>query len=701
MTEEDKEPKSGMPGAACVPPVALQIERVVSIHGDRREDPFYWLRERDNPNVRLYLEAENRYTEAVMKPTEAVREELYGEMLARIRQTDRSVPYRFRGYLYYSRSEEGKQYLIHARRRGSMESPEELLLDLNQLAEGRKFMAVECFAVSDDSRLLAYSLDPVGYRQYTLHVKNLETGEVSNPLAERVGSAAWAADSRTLFYTVEEEQTKRPWRLYRYSMSSGEHDLVYEEKDECFTVAVFRTRSGCFLCLDIHSHTTSETRFVPAGQTRGDWKTILPRQPEVEYETDHHQDLFYLRINDRGRNFRLISVPAADPGEGGVREVLSCRPGVMLEGVEFFARHYARWERSEGLPRLVVTELESGESFSVPFPEPAYEITPAVNAEFNTGALRYNYVSLVTPRSVYELDMDARSSLLLKREEVLAGYDPEQYESRRILAPAADGAQIPVSLVFHRSTPLDGSAPLLLQGYGAYGIPLPVTFRSQRLSLLDRGVIFALAHVRGGGDLGKPWHDAGRMMQKLNSFTDFISVAECLAERRYTRAGNIAATGGSAGGLLVGAVAHMRPDLWKAIVSHVPFVDVLNTMLDASLPLTIGEYEEWGNPNLREDYGYMRRYCPYSNLEAKAYPAMLLTTSLHDSQVMYWEPAKYVARLRTLKTDAEPLLLKTNMDAGHGGASGRYDAWKELAFEYAFLLERWGRLHRKPAGQGA
>ncbi len=681
-----------------VPPAALQIERFVRIHGDRRGDPFFWLRERENPNVRLYLEAENAYTNAVMQPTEGAQEMLYREMLARIKQTDVQVPYRLREYWYYSRTEEGRQYPLWARRQGSMEAEEEILLDLNRMAEGHKFMDLGAFAVSDNACLLAYTTDNVGFRQYSLYVKEPRTGKILGLIAERVGSVAWAADDRTLFYTQEDAQTKRQYRLYRHNLATSESTLVREETDELFSLEVYRTRSRAFLMLDIRSHTTSETHFLPADRPEGEWRVIEPRRQDVEYDADHHGERLYLRINDTARTFRLVSMPADAVGKENWKEELPARSEVMLENVAFFTAHQVRTERIRGLAQMIVVEMACGKETTITFPEPAYDAGPAVNMEFETHAFRYHYVSLITPPSIYEFDMQTHGTVLLKQEEVLGGYEPGQYQTERLWAKAADGVEVPVSVVFRRNTPLDSSAPLFLQGYGSYGYPLPVTFRSSRLSLLDRGVIVALAHVRGGGEMGKVWHDDGRLQKKENSFTDFIAVAECLIAGKYTSAGNIIASGGSAGGLLMGAVANLRPDLWKAILSHVPFVDVLNTMLDASLPLTIGEYEEWGNPNLAEDYRVMRRYCPYSNLEAKNYPAMLIRTSFHDSQVMYWEPAKYVARLRTLKTDDHRLLLKTDMDAGHGGASGRYDALRETAYDYAFLLDQWGLLPEVPAG---
>ncbi|HWW92855.1 MAG TPA: S9 family peptidase [Vicinamibacteria bacterium] len=676
--------------AVPAPPVAPKAPKVDVLHGDRRVDDYFWLRDKTNPAVAAYLQAENAYTDAVMKPTAALREALYKEMLARIKETDESVPYRKGGYWYYSRTEQGKQYPIHCRRKGSREAPEAITLDLNQLAEGQKFMALGSYAVSDDASLLAYSTDNTGFRQYTLQVKDLRTGEVGPLRAERTGSVAWCADNKTLFYTVEEESTKRQYRLYRHRLGTSAHDLVYEEGDEAFSVSVHRTRSLRYLILSVSSHTTSEARYLPADEPGGDWRLIAPRLPDEEYDIDHHGDLFYIRTNDRGRNFRLVSASVGSPSREHWREVVPHRSEVMLEGVDVFRDHYILSEREDGLPQFRVAHLRTGEAHRLAFPEPVYSAFAGPNPEFDTATFRYSYQSLVTPSSVFDYDLERRESTLLKQTEVLGGYEAARYRSERGHATAPDGVRIPLSIVYKEGLKRDGHAPLYLYGYGAYGFPLPIAFSSNRLSLLDRGVVMAFAHVRGGGDLGKPWHDDGRMMKKRNTFTDFIAAAEFLIAENFTRADRLVIEGASAGGLLMGAVANARPDLFKAVVLKVPFLDVINTMLDETLPLTVGEFEEWGNPKKKEEYDYLKTYCPYTNLEAKAYPAMLVKTSFHDSQVMYWEPAKYVARLRTLKTDPRLLLLKINLEAGHGGASGRYDFLHEVAFDYAFILGQLG-----------
>jgi oligopeptidase B len=703
----------GNPGAPHQLPVAFRdaVEHV--IHGDRRVDHYAWLRHKNDPRVTAYLEEENVFADAFLKPFQSFQEALYQEMLGRIQQTDLSVPYLLRGYSYYSRTEEGKQYPIYCRKQeslspeaGATEShPEETLLDLNALAEGHPFLGLGSFDVSDDNGLLAYSTDNTGFRQFVLEVKDLHTHELLPLRIERVTSAAWAADNLTLFYVVEDEISKRSHRLYRHVLGSGLPDaLLYEEKDERFRIDIERTRSGSYLLLVCNSHTTSEIRFLRADQPSGEFRLIAPREDDHEYYVDHHPGssedsaggVFFIRTNSGGRTYRLMTAPAADPSRSRWREVIPNRPGVMLSAAEAFRTHLVLFEREDGLPYLRIVDLTRrapsalAASRRIEFAEPAYNATLGANPEFDTSHVRFHYESFITPRSVFDYDLRTGRRNLRKQQPVLGGYDPSHYRSERLHATAPDGTRIPVSVVYRDSTPRDGSAPLLLYGYGSYGLSMPVSFSSNRVSLLDRGVIFAIAHVRGGGELGKPWHDAGRMHHKFNTFTDFIASAEHLITEKFTSKETLAAEGGSAGGLLMGAMTNMRPDLFRIVISHVPFVDVLNTMLDASLPLTVGEYEEWGNPLKEDDYFYMKSYCPYTNLTRQDYPTMLVKTALNDSQVMYWEPAKYVAKLRTLKTDTHPLLLKTNMGAGHGGASGRYDYLREIAFDYAFLLSELG-----------
>ncbi len=694
-------------GARLHAPVAHReaVEHV--LHGDRRMDEYAWLRYKEDPRVIAYLQEENAYTDAVLKPTEELQEQLYQEMLGRILQTDLSVPSRLRGYSYYSRTEEGKQYPIYCRRAEDVSAnpQEEVLLDLNVLAEGHSFLGLGCFEVSDDNQQLAFATDTTGFRQYTLEVKDLRSRQTLPFRVERVTSVAWSADNRVLFYVVEDETTKRSHQLYRHVLGSAEADaLLYEERDERFRIDIERSRSGAYLLLVTNSHTTSEVRFLLADRPFGDFRVVAAREDEHEYSVDHHPGnsddhaggVFFVRTNSNGRTFRVMTAPTGDPARARWHEVVPNRTGVMVSAIACFRTHLVLCEREDGLPYLRIVDLTKeaptalAASHRIDFAEPAYNASFGANPEFDTEYLRFSYESFITPRSVFDYEIKTGARILRKQQPVLGGYDATLYRSERLHTVAEDGTKIPLSVVFRHDTPRDGSAALLLYAYGSYGISMPVTFSSNRLSLLDRGVIFVVAHIRGGGELGKPWHDMGRMHHKMNTFTDFIAAAEHLIGQGYTSKDNLAIEGGSAGGLLMGAVANLRPDLFRLVISHVPFVDVLNTMLDASLPLTVGEYEEWGNPQVEKDYFYMKRYCPYTNLEKKEYPAMLVKAGLNDSQVMYWEPAKYVAKLRTLKADENALLLKLNMGAGHGGASGRYDYLREIALDYAFLLTEMG-----------
>jgi oligopeptidase B len=682
---------------AVQPPIARKQPTTNTMHGHRLGDDYAWLREKSDPEVIAFLEQENAYTRAVMKPTEELQANLYAEMISHIKETDVSVPFRYGDYFYYSRTEQGAQYPIYCRKHGSLDAGEEITLDMNQLAAGESFMALGALSVSDDGNLMAYSTDTTGFRQYTLHIKDLRTGEVLGDQAQRVGSVVWAADSRTLFYSVEDEETKRQYQLFRHVLGTPQSDdvLVYEEGDERFNVGAGRTRDNKYIVLESASHTASEEQFLPADDPTGRWIMIEPRSENTEYYSDHRDGLWYIRVNDTSRTFRVVTAPVATPGRAHWSELIAHRDDVMLEDLELFQSFAVLVERSNGLPHLRVMYFDERGAFAGPtpqiaFPEPTYSAHPHVNREFVTDKFRYGYQSLVSPTSVYEYDVKTNQSTLLKELEVPGGFDRTLYRSERLFATAPDGIRIPVSLVYRKDKKGEGTNPLYIYGYGSYGYSLPVGFNSNRLSLLDRGFVLAYAHIRGGGDMGKPWHDAGRLMNKMNTFTDFIAVTEYLVAQGYGDARRVAMEGGSAGGLLTGAVANMRPDLYRAVLSHVPFVDVMNTMLDPTLPLTIAEYEEWGDPNQPKAFAYMLQYSPYDNLERKAYPAMLVKTSLHDSQVMYWEPAKYVAKLRTLKADDNVLLLETNMSAGHGGASGRYDYLKEIALDYAFLLQELG-----------
>lgn len=675
---------------AVKPPVAKKVPQATHIHGDTLVDDYYWMREKNNPEVIAHLEAENAYTDAVMKPTEPLQEALYKEIIGRIKETDVNVPYKNGDYFYYSRTEAGKQYPILCRKRGSLEAREEVYLDLNELAKGLKFLGLGPAAVSDDGNLFAYSIDTTGFRQFTLHVKDLRTGQLLTDTAERLTSLNWARDNRALFYTVEDATTKRSFQLYRHHLG-GKPEMIYEEKDELFDLDSSRSRSKAFIFVTSGSYKSTEVRAIAADRPDDAPRLLLPREPEHRYYADHHGDAFYIRTNDGAKNFRLVAAPVNDPQKKNWREVVPHRPDVMLAGVDFFQDYYVLYERQEGLPRFRVTEFKTDESHVIDMPEAVYAVFPAAGPEYDTHTFRFNYTSFTTPPSVYDYDMKTRKRVLLKRTEVLGGFDPQQYQAERVYAKAADGTRIPVSLVYKKELQRDGQRPLLLQGYGAYGISSEINFSIPRLSLLDRGVIYAIAHIRGGGELGEPWHDQGKMMMKRNTFTDFIAAAEHLVAEKYTSSDRLLITGGSAGGLLMGAVLNMRPELFKAAVVYVPFVDVMNTMLDESLPLTVGEFEEWGNPKVKADYDYMRSYSPYDNIAAKGYPAILVRTSLNDSQVMYWEPAKYVARLRATKTDPNPLLFRIKLGGGgHGGASGRYDAIKDTAFDYAYILTQVG-----------
>ncbi len=672
-----------------MPPVAIKKPKTFENFGDKRVDDYFWLRDKSVPEVIDYLTAENSYTEAFMKPHEAFRETLYKDMLSRIKETDENVPYKKGDYWYYSRTEMGKQYSIYARKRGSLAAVEEVILDLNAVAEGKKFLGLGSFSVSPNGRLLAYSLDVTGFRQYTLNLKDLESGKTLADKAERVTSVAWANDNKTIFYVTEDQTTKRSDRLYRHVLG-GTPEEIFNEKDELYGISVDSTRDMAYLILDSSSSETTEQYLLDANKPQGTFTSYLKRKENIKYSVDHHGKQFFIVTNDKGRNYRLVVAPGGKADPKNWKELIPHRKDVKLDGVDMFKDFFVAIEKTGGLPQLRVFDMKTKKPHNISFPEAAFEASPGQNAEFDTKLYRFNYGSLVTPSSVFDYDVATRERNLKKQQPVLGGYDTKDYQSERVLVTSADGTKVPVSLVYKKALKRNGPQPTLLYAYGSYGISMPLAFRSTLLALLDRGMIFAIAHIRGGGEMGKQWHDDGKMMKKMNTFTDFIDAAKYLVDKKYTDAKQLVIQGGSAGGLLMGAVTNMRPDLFKAVVSQVPFVDVMNTMLDASLPLTVGEYLEWGNPNEEKFYRYMRAYSPYDNLERKAYPSILVETSLNDSQVMYWEPAKYVAKMRTLKTDTNPLLLRTNMDAGHGGASGRYDYLKEIAYTYSFVLSQVG-----------
>ena len=672
-----------------VPPTAQRIERREQRHGATVVDHYYWLREKTNPQVIKYLEDENAYTASLTKDLQPFATSVYDEMLGRIKQTDLSVPVRLGPYFYYSRTVEGQQYPIQCRRKGSMEAPEEVVLDLNELAKGLKFLSVQGMETSDDHNLLAYATDTTGFRQYTLRVKDLRTGQTLPDTVERVTSVKWASDNKTLFLTQEDSTTKRSHKLFRLVLG-GKPTELYEEKDELYRVRLDKTRDKQYVMLNIRSTDTTEVRYINAAEPQAEWKVFLPREKKHKYDVDHREGLFYIRTNKDAKNYKIVTAAANDHGPNNWKPFVEHNDEVLLEGVDLFKNFAVVVEKSKAVNGMRFLDFRNQQWHSLSFPEPVYASFPGDNREYDTHTYRYNYQSMVTPPSVFDYEMTARKSTLLKQQEVLGGYDPKLYVTERLWATARDGVKVPLSVVYKKGFKRDGNAPLFLYAYGSYGAGMPPHFNSNRLSFLDRGFAFAIAHIRGGNEMGERWHDDGMLMKKKNTFTDFIDSAEFLVKEKWTNPQKLVIQGASAGGLLMGAVVNMRPDLWRAVHLAVPFVDVMNTMLDASLPLTVEEYLEWGNPNEKAAYDYMKSYSPYDNLEKRSYPAMLVTTSLNDSQVMYWEPAKYVARLRTLRADKNPLLLKTNMGAGHGGSSGRYDRLREVAFEYAWLMSQVG-----------
>jgi oligopeptidase B len=677
------------------PPTAKQLEHISVWHGEKVNDPFSWLREKSNPDVFKYLEAENAYTAVMTKQLQPFADALYKEILGRIKQTDLSVHTRRDSYYYYSRTQEGKQYPIQCRKKAADDATfnegakEEVLLDLNELAKGLKFFSLGAFKVSDDAHLLAYTTDTTGFRQFRLHVKDLRSGAILPDSDERVTSVEWSSDNRTLFYTTEDPVTKRSNILWRHVLDD-ETEPVYQEKDKLFTIHLGRSKDRKMLFFQSASTDTWETRFLPSDQPVGSFQVVLPREKGHKYAVDHRDGLFYIRTNQGAKNFRLVTAPVSDPSPKNWKELIAHRDDVLLDGLELFQDYAVAAEKSAALEHFRILDMGSGEWHEMSFHESVYAAFLMPTPEYRSRTFRIAYQSLVTPNSVYDYDMAARKQTLLKRQEVLGGYDPARYVAERQWAVARDGVKIPLSIVYRKGLKKDNGAPLFLYGYGSYGFATPAGFDSNRMSLLDRDMIFVITHIRGGDEMGERWHDDGMLMKKKNTFFDFIDSAEWLIANGWTSKDRLVIEGMSAGGLLMGAVTNFRPDLFKAVHAGVPFVDVMNTMMDSSLPLTVGEFLEWGNPNEKPAFDYMRSYSPYDNLSRKAYPAILVTTSLNDSQVMYWEPAKYVAKLRTLKADGSLLLLKCNMGAGHGGASGRYDRLKERAFEYAWLMSQVG-----------
>ena len=675
-----------------LPPVAKAEPHQQPIHGEARVDNYHWLRERGSPEVIDYLEAENAHTEAVMAHTKALQEALYEEMLGRIKETDIDVPVRIDNYFYYSRTEEDKQYRIHCRKKGSLESAEEIILDQNELAKDTEYFRLGVFEVSPGHRLLAYSSDTDGSETYTLRVKNLETGELlADEIPNTYYSVEWANDNRTLFYNVL-DKTKRPYKLFRHVLGTdpAQDELVFHEPDEAFYLGLSKTRSKKYLLTRLKSNTTTEIHYLDADRPGGTFALMVPRTQDMEYYAAHHGEKFLIRTNHEAKNFRVMTAPVSDPSMKNWREMIPHREDVLLERLSAFEDHLVVYERENGLERIRISDAENADVHYVEFDEPVYSLGGSSNPEFKTQQLRFVYNSLTTPLSVFDYDMSDRTRELKKQYEVLGGYDPTEYQSERIFATAADGVKVPVSLVYKKGLVKDGSNPLFLYGYGSYGHSMDPNFSSNRISLLDRGFVYAIAHIRGGEEMGRWWYDQGKLLHKRNTFTDFIACAEHLIAEKYSDRQRLVIQGGSAGGLLMGAVLNMRPDLFHAAIAAVPFVDVVNTMLDASIPLTVTEYEEWGNPNELEFYNYIKSYSPYDNVEAKDYPHLLVTAGLNDPRVQYWEPAKWTAKLRSHKTDTNLLLLKTKMSAGHGGPSGRYERLREKAFEYAFLLDVLG-----------
>lgn len=674
------------------PPVANVLSKSSVYHGETLVDNYGWLREKENPEVIAYLKAENEYAERMMKHTEKLQEKLYREMLSRIKETDLSVPEKINDYYYYSRSEAGKQYSIHCRKKDNLNAPEEILLDENQLAAGQGYFDLGAYETSPDHKLAAYSTDTNGSETYTLFVKDLTTGKLlQDQIPNAAAGVVWANDNRTLFYRVQ-DSAKRPYKIYRHQLGTNpsEDDLVFEEKDDAFNVYIYKSRSQAYLFLESSSSTSSEIRFLSADHPRGEFEMIHRRHKDMLYSVEHHLNHFYVLTNQQAKNFKLIETSVTDPTHENWTEMIPHREQVLIESIAAFENYLVVYERENGLKKIRIRDLSKETEHYVDFPEPIYTIYATSNSEFKKNTLRFGYESFVTPSSIYDYDMEKKRRELKKKEEVLGGFNPDLYKMERIYATAPDGVRVPISLIYKKDLVLNGKNPVHLYGYGSYGATAEPYFSSIRFSLIDRGFIYALAHIRGGADLGWNWYEQGKVLNKKNTFTDFIACAEHLITQNYTSAGNIVISGGSAGGLLMGAVVNMRPELFKAVVAYVPYVDVINTMMDPTIPLVVPEYEEWGNPANQPDYDYMKSYSPYDNVKAQPYPHMLITASLNDPRVGYWEPAKWAAKLRANKTDQNILLLKTNLGAGHSGSSGFYEGLKEDAFAYAFILDAFG-----------
>lgn len=672
------------------PPVAKIIPKTLSKHGHDRVDNYYWLNERENPEVIKYLEDENAWMKQQMAHTDGLQEKLYTEITGKIKQQDESVPYKENGYFYYSRYETGKEYPVYCRKKGSLDAAEEILLDVNEMAKDYSFINVTGLNVSPDNNILAYGVDTLSRRIYDIYFKDLRTGKILDyKITNCTGSSVWGNDSKTVFFTTK-DNTLRAYRIHRFRIEDGKSDLVYEETDPTFTTYVFNTKSKKYIIIGSSQTLSNEYRFIDADNPRGEFTLFMPRKRDLEYSVDHFRNDFYIVTNHNAKNFRLMKTPVSKTGIENWTEVIPHRENVLLQGMEIFEKYLVLSEVDMGLIRMRIIEWNTQKEHYIDFGEETYSAYLSINPDFDTDVLRYVYTSLTTPSSTYDYNMSTREKKLLKRTEIVGGYNPEDYVSKRLYATARDGKKVPVSLVYRKGLQLNGDNPLLLYGYGSYGASMFPGFSVANISLLDRGFVYAIAHIRGGQELGRGWYEDGKLLNKKNTFNDFIDCAEMLIKEKYTNQNKLFAYGGSAGGLLMGAIINMRPDLFKGVIAAVPFVDVVTTMLDESIPLTTGEYDEWGNPNEKVYYDYMLSYSPYDQVEKKAYPAMLVTTGLHDSQVQYWEPAKWVAKLRAVKTDNNPMYLSTNMDAGHGGASGRFRYFKEIALRFAFMLDLLG-----------
>jgi len=668
-------------------PVAKKIPKKLIKHNHERIDNYYWLNDREDDEVIAYLNAENAYTKSKLEHTEPLQEELFEEITAKIVKDEASVPYKMNGYWYYTRYEEGKDYPFYCRKKESLESKEILLLNVNELAEGHAYYAVGGLSVSPDNKMLCFGVDDVSRRIYILYFKNLETDEVlTETIKKTTGNATWASDSKTIFYTQKDEATLRSYKIFRYELGSLDEVEIYHEKDDTFGIYVYKTKSKKYIVIGSYSTLSTEVQVLEANNPKGTFKIFTPREHDLEYSIEHYNDTFYVLTNLEAKNFRLMTCGLEETKKEHWAEKIAHREDVLLEDVEVFNDFLVLEEKRNGLTEICIMNQKDNSLYYLDFGEETYSAYTTTNVEFDTDVLRYGYSSMTTPSSTLEWNMKSKEKTLLKETNILGSFNKEDYESKRIWAIAKDGVNVPISLVYKKGLELNENTPLLQYAYGSYGHSMDAYFSVSRLSLLDRGFVYAIAHIRGGEELGRGWYEDGKLLKKMNTFTDFIACSELLIAEGYTSSKSLFAQGGSAGGLLMGGVVNMRPDLYRGVVAQVPFVDVVTTMLDDTIPLTTGEYDEWGNPNIKEYYDYMLSYSPYDNVEKKEYPNMLVTTGLHDSQVQYFEPAKWVAKLRDYKTDNNLLLLHINMETGHGGASGRFEAFKEVAMEYAFIL---------------